>query len=333
MARVSVIIPAYNCSAFIKDTIESVLQQTFPDFQLLFIDDGSTDNTAAVIKEIKDPRIEYFYKKNGGQSSARNYGLKIAKSDYIALLDHDDIWPKNYLEIMIKALENNPDYGLAYAYVLSKYEDGEIKPLAKDERYKTGWLSKMFFKGGPCIMPSATVFKRSAVQDFFFDETLRTAEDPDAFMRLSTRFPFLFVKDAHIIKAESPNTQAMNTKPDNICNGILCLERFYYNFGGKKYVSFVQGRRAISHRCRRAAKKAYSKHWRRISINILKKAIAYFPFDGRLYIDLVKAFFLDKNIDPYPGWTFPKPMSDLIEIKNISIEVNSKNTPDIPQVD
>ena len=97
MPQVSIIIPAYNRSKFLAQAVQSVLSQTATDFEILVIDDGSTDDSRAVIENIYDARLKYFYKENGGVSSARNFGLAKAVGEYVSFLDSDDFWPKNFL--------------------------------------------------------------------------------------------------------------------------------------------------------------------------------------------------------------------------------------------
>ena len=99
---ISIIIPAYNAADYLAQTIESVLNQTYSDFELILIDDGSTDRTREIIKDYqcKDARIKYFYKENGGVSSARNLGLQKATGDFVSFLDSDDLWDRRFLESM-----------------------------------------------------------------------------------------------------------------------------------------------------------------------------------------------------------------------------------------
>lgn len=99
---ISIIIPAYNAADYLVQTIESVLNQTYSDFELILVDDGSTDRTCEIIKDYqgKDARIKYFYKENGGVSSARNLGLQKATGDFVSFLDSDDLWDKRFLESM-----------------------------------------------------------------------------------------------------------------------------------------------------------------------------------------------------------------------------------------
>lgn len=105
----SVVIPLYNKGALIKRTIDSVLSQSFQDFEVVVIDDGSKDDSAHYVKEYNDSRIKYYYKKNGGVSSARNYGIRKASEDWIVFLDADDELLPNALQIFLNMIEKYPE--------------------------------------------------------------------------------------------------------------------------------------------------------------------------------------------------------------------------------
>lgn len=308
MPAVSVIIPTYNRSSLVKEAVESVLAQSFKNFELIVVDDGSTDDTRDVIEKISDDRLKYFYKDNGGHCSSRNYGFIKAKGQYVALLDHDDLWPKNYLEIMVDRLQARDQYNFAYTRVLLLQEDGKTKPFAREERYISGWVTKTFFKGGPCIMPSATLFKKEILKDFYFDEALLLGEDNDFFMRLSTKTPFLFISEAYTLRRAIPDSLSANITIESQCYGILSVERFYYRLGGKEVISPILARRSISHKYRRAAKTIYKLKGRKASIILLICAIRYYPLDVRLYSDLLKCFLLSNKDDPEPNWKMPGPL-------------------------
>lgn len=111
MAKVSVIVPIYNSEKFISECIESVINQTYKDFELILVDDGSRDSSGEICKkfELKDSRIRYIYKNNGGVSSARNEGLKYARGQYVAFVDSDDIVKPEMLEIL---LQNDTDFAM-----------------------------------------------------------------------------------------------------------------------------------------------------------------------------------------------------------------------------
>lgn len=311
MPLVSVIIPTYNQSKLVKEAITSVLQQSFKDFEIIVIDDGSKDETRSVVKSIKNEQIKYLFQENKGATAAINLGLTKSAGQYIAFLDHDDLWPKHYLETMLNHLELQTDFGLAYASIMLLSEDSRKIPFAKNERYKSGWLTNSFFRGGPCVLLSASILRREILNGFFLDETLRAA-DNDAFLRLSVKTPFLFVPGAYILRREIPGSLSKSLDVDDQCKRVLSYERFYYVLGGNKYVSSLTARRSFSHKYRRAAKNVAKGHNRSAAIIFIKRAIRYYPLDLRLYIDLFKTIFLSKKNDPNPNWQMLRPLPTYI---------------------
>ncbi|MGL5196776.1 MAG: glycosyltransferase family 2 protein [Chroococcales cyanobacterium] len=115
MPEISIIIPAYNAESTLVETIESVLQQTFTDFEILVINDGSQDCTQTLAEAIPDPRVQVLTYPNGGVCAARNRGISRAKGKYIAFLDADDLWTGDKLELQWAALQENPQAGVAYS--------------------------------------------------------------------------------------------------------------------------------------------------------------------------------------------------------------------------
>ena len=112
---VSVIMPAYNAQKYIAESIESVIGQTYLNWELLIVDDGSTDDTASIIKQyqLNDSRIQYFYQESGRQGKAKNTAIKNSKGDYIAFLDSDDLWLKEKLKISVNEITKG-DYSLLF---------------------------------------------------------------------------------------------------------------------------------------------------------------------------------------------------------------------------
>ncbi len=125
MPKVSVVIPAYNSERFIWDAIESVLGQTYRDFELIVVDDGSQDQTAQKIKGYDD-RLTYLYQPNSGQARARNLGHTHSSGEYLAFLDSDDGWYPKMLEIEVRAMDDNPQAGLVYSDVDIIDEEGKL---------------------------------------------------------------------------------------------------------------------------------------------------------------------------------------------------------------
>ncbi|PIZ44424.1 hypothetical protein COY31_02670, partial [Candidatus Wolfebacteria bacterium CG_4_10_14_0_2_um_filter_39_18] len=115
MKRVSIIIPAYNAASFIGDSVRSALTQTYPNKEIVVVDDGSTDDTRAILEEyIKSGQIKYFYQENKGPAAARNLGIKNSSGEFIAFLDADDVWLPEKLKKQID-LFKNPKVGLVYS--------------------------------------------------------------------------------------------------------------------------------------------------------------------------------------------------------------------------
>ena len=122
----SIIIPLYNKADYIAETLKSVLNQTYCDYEVIVVNDSSTDNSLEVASSFQDERIHIYTKENEGVSAARNYGIMHAKYDYIAFLDADDIWESDYLECQKKLIEIYPDAGI-YSTAFYSLEKGKRK--------------------------------------------------------------------------------------------------------------------------------------------------------------------------------------------------------------
>ena len=184
---VDVIIPSYNGLPYLKETIASVLAQTHKDFILYVVDDGSTDKgaTKKYVEGINDPRVKYIHKENGGQSTARNQGIKLSSSPYVTMLDSDDIWYPAKLKQQLDCFARQPSVGLVYGY--SKLIDATgkfIKPVAYDKR---GWLFKYLLRGnkisgsGSMVMIKREVFDKVGL----FHEDFLIGEDWEMWLRIA----------------------------------------------------------------------------------------------------------------------------------------------------
>ena len=138
MPNVSIIMPAYNSSRWISDSIQSVFEQNYVQWELLIVDDGSTDNTKNIVKDfLNDKRIKYFYQDNYGPAVARNYGISKASGKYLAFLDSDDLWKPNKLELQLNYLKNNPDCCLIH----TNYSTFESNTQNSKPFRQTPWFS------------------------------------------------------------------------------------------------------------------------------------------------------------------------------------------------
>lgn len=187
MTKVSVIIPVYNREVMIKKAINSVLDQTFNDFEVIVVDDGSVDRTKEAVADIKDARVKYFHKENGGVSSARNLGIKEAKGEYICFLDSDDYYDPKKIEKQVEVLNKNADVDACYHLPCVVDESGnQLRPKSK-ERYiiKDGYIIESLLKRDIFLFIWTLMVKRDVARKLMFNEEMRTAEDIDFIYRLA----------------------------------------------------------------------------------------------------------------------------------------------------
>jgi glycosyltransferase involved in cell wall biosynthesis len=197
---VSIIIPAYNAERFISETINSVLNQTYTNWELIIINDGSTDKTLDIIQRFSanDNRISYITKNNSGVSDTRNKGIEAAKGEYIAFLDADDVWMQNNLEKKIEVLKKDPSVDFVYSNMMQadqNLQNATPAPAGKDENI---FENLLLWNGevipGPC---SNIVIKRKCVEaGIRFEPALTTIADQNFTVQLSEKFKGKLIKEA-----------------------------------------------------------------------------------------------------------------------------------------
>lgn len=212
---VSVVIPAYNAASYIEETLDSVLAQTYRDFETIVIDDGSTDNTGEVISQYGDA-VRYIRKENGGSASARNRGIREARGRYIAFLDADDLWIPEKLERLHELFEKDP--ALAWAYSDALFVEAETdKALYRASQIRArpqGDVLQPLMLGN-FMPPSMIVVKRNVLEEvggFDESELRRISEDWELCMRIAARYPIRYLDEplVHIRKHSENKTGTMN---------------------------------------------------------------------------------------------------------------------------
>ncbi|MDP3791013.1 MAG: glycosyltransferase [Candidatus Omnitrophota bacterium] len=182
---VSIIIPTYNCGAYISSAIESVLSQIYPNVELIVVDDGSTDNTKEILRKYGN-RIKYIYQQNKGQAAASNAGFKISTGTYVAFFDADDVLLNEKIASQVSLLDRNPDVGAAYCWYHFINKEGILLPQ-KGRVKKRGDITADLLEGS--LFPnSSLLFKREALNSAgLFDESLHAAEDWDLCLRVARK--------------------------------------------------------------------------------------------------------------------------------------------------
>jgi glycosyltransferase involved in cell wall biosynthesis len=217
MPSVSVIIPTFNRSRWLIRAIRSVLNQTFRDYEVIVVDDGSSDDTyQALIPSM--PMIRYVRQQvNRGVSAARNSGIRRADAPWIAFLDSDDYWLEDKLSIQMEFLERNPGTLACQTEEIWIRDGRRVNPRTR-HRKPSGDIFAQSLK--LCLVsPSSVVLKRSLLNEIgLFDESLPAAEDYDLWLRISCRYPVYLIDRALVVKEGGHD--------DQLSRGFIGMDRF-----------------------------------------------------------------------------------------------------------
>ncbi len=183
----SVVIPLYNKELSIKNTIQSVLNQSYQNFEIIVVNDGSTDCSEEIVRKLNDKRIRIFVKENGGVSSARNFGIREAKYDWIAFLDGDDLWDINHLMEYYNVIIENPKINWLTSGFRTYYNDDveKINIYSKEGVIRNVLLE---YCNGLVVHTSSVIVRReifSAYNDMFFREGMNNSEDREVWYKLA----------------------------------------------------------------------------------------------------------------------------------------------------
>jgi len=279
MATVDIIIPAFNAARFLPFSLESVVSQTFDDWRILLVDDGSTDNTAEAVAPFLDrlgSKLRYIKQENRGLPAARNTAIRASTAEFLALLDADDVWLPCRLSEPVKILVERPQVGLVY---------GLITGIDQENRPGITWLGNLSDADGhiaPQIymrkveLPCPTItFRRKCVDEVgFFDETMRATEDRDLWLRIALRYEVGFVPKVLAYYRLSPNS--MSTDPQRMLQAQLKFIRKHYGSGGcglrPRQIALAR-----SYKQRAEALRVQSQPWAALMSAL--QAVALYPFD------------------------------------------------------
>tara|TARA_R110002020_G_scaffold454448_1_gene669900 strand:- start:18890 stop:19822 length:933 start_codon:yes stop_codon:yes gene_type:complete len=241
--RFSVIIPLYNKEHFIANTIESVLKQSFSNYEILIINDSSTDNSLKIAQGFKDKRIHIVTQKNNGLSHARNHGIDLAQGEIIALLDADDIWLKDHLQVIDNLASHNPEASL----FATRYEELYANGITNKPQYnlpahfKTGVISNFFESNlnQPLAVPSSFAFKKDVANTNRFDIAVNYGEDVDFFIRVHLKYQFAFHNHTTCLYRRDSENQITkdNISTKNVTEFEKYLSKNPEHISLKKYIN------------------------------------------------------------------------------------------------
>ena len=233
---ISVIIPLYNKEKHIEGTLQSVFSQSYTNFEVLLIDDGSTDEGLKIVRKSKDHRLRIFSIANSGVSYARNYGIKKSNYDLIAFLDADDLWLTDHLKDLVQLYHQFPKAGLYCTSYIRKFAELEIQPKFNSLPEDVNWngIVQDFFKSSSinsiawtsAVMVPKRIF--NLVGTFDTSITMGAGEDTDLWIRIAKDHQVAFTKKASAIHNLTADNRLTNTNTDS--RTFLNLDRYSKDF-------------------------------------------------------------------------------------------------------
>ncbi|MCS3904319.1 glycosyltransferase involved in cell wall biosynthesis [Methylohalomonas lacus] len=228
--KISVIIPAYNRGRYIRQTVESVLNQTYTNMELIVIDDGSTDDSRDILEGYGDriTLLEHDGRQNRGQSASINLGLDRASGEYLAILDSDDYWEPNKIESQVEYLEQHPEIGLVYGNGTAVSGNGEFlyniyPPTHLEENKPEKVLLNCYFS-----LPSNALMRMGLLRKAgYFDETLRAGQDHDMAVRIAEVARLAYI-DEHLFHYRRHGESISKSNKGAVSrwnNGFVILEK------------------------------------------------------------------------------------------------------------
>jgi glycosyltransferase involved in cell wall biosynthesis len=227
MPKVSIVIPAYNAMNYLPDTVESVFQQTFDNYEVIIVNDGSQDNIESWFAQLNHPKVRLITQENQGLSGARNTGILNAQGEYVALLDADDLWAPTKLEKQVELLNQSPEVGLIYTWMALIDENGlPTGRMFSAEDEGNVWEKLLEFNVVGC--GSVPLIRRSCFDKVgLFDRNLRSyVEDWDLWLRMAPHYDFKVVKEALVFYRQLSSSASKNWEAMAISYQIVLDKNF-----------------------------------------------------------------------------------------------------------
>jgi glycosyltransferase involved in cell wall biosynthesis len=214
MPKVSVIVPAYNAMNYLPQTITNVLKQTYQDFEIVIINDGSTDNIQAWIAQINDAQVKLVSQSNQGLAGARNRGIQESVGEYLAFLDADDLWEHTKLAKQVEVLDGEPEAGLVYTWVAYIDEVGNTtgRVVNNLNNQQEGYIWRQLTKQNLVECGSVAMIRRECFTKCgVFDQNLGSfVEDWDMWLRIAKIYPFKVIKEPLVYYRQVTNSASRN---------------------------------------------------------------------------------------------------------------------------
>jgi len=281
--RVSICIPTYNRKEYLKETIDSILAQTYKDYEIVIVDDGSTDGTADMIKTLDYP-ITYHWQENGGDAAARNKLIELAKGDYISFIDSDDLLMPDAIEKMVNAMEAETEDVIVYGSYFRIDQNGNIYGRCKRRLY-AGNITKYLFQTILVHACGSMFPKKILKKPVVFDTSLRVCSDYDLWLSLSLDHRFIPLDDPTFKRRRHLDNLSQSSF-ENCLTEFQVLKRFYYEKGGREVIP------------EKIAMQVFSKESRRTGRCAIKEGL----YDQACHL-LSQSFRQHPNLKSLISWT------------------------------
>jgi glycosyltransferase involved in cell wall biosynthesis len=289
MPRVSIITPAYNAARYLSAAIDSVLGQTYTDWELIIVDDGSTDGTRSLVHArlpSTGDRIRYLYQPNRGQPAARNAGIQVAKGEFIAILDADDMWLPTRLERGVSVMDRSPNAGLVHSRVARIDVHGNIvSHLEFPRKYQAGRIAVDIYTRRANILSPTVLFRKQCLEEVgTFDQMMRATEDRDLWFRIAGRYEIAYINEILAYSRLTPGS--MGSDSDRNLKWQLFFVR-------KHYQKYACGRaallRALGQIYREQGDNCFSHGLLKKSIGHYSRSVYYNPLNLKNVYMLLRA--------------------------------------------
>lgn len=212
MTKVSIIIAAYNAMSFLPETLESVFRQTWSDYEVIIVNDGSSDGIEKWVAQINDSRVKFISQKNQGISVARNNALALAEGEYIAFLDADDLWQSTKLEKQVRILDEHPEVGLVYSWIALIDERSNLQGKIRKNSAE-GNIWKKLLEHNLVECGSNPMVRGSCFEDVgLFDPRFTYAQGWEMWLRIARHYPFKAIKEPLVYYRSHSNNSSKNWK-------------------------------------------------------------------------------------------------------------------------
>ena len=278
MPTVDIIVPAYNAALFLPRALQSVEQQTFEDWRILLVDDGSNDATPEVVAPFRErlgAKLVYIRKENSGLPAARNTAIRHSDAEFLALLDADDVWLPNRLKATLAPFRDRPEVGLVYGFVdRIDADDRVVATYATRNRNAEGKVAAHIYMRTLDLPCPTLMFRRRCVDEVgLFDEAMRATEDRDLWLRIAQRYEVALAPE--IVAHYRISPQGMTTDADRMLTSQL---HFVNKHFGTPFCSRKERRVALSMIYRQRAETLSDKAGKLRALRSAIRAFTYWPF-------------------------------------------------------